>query len=129
MNMLKGFLRVAVLLGVFAVGLGAFASHVVKGMLTEKALTIFETAVRYQFYHVFALIAASILYKEFPSSKILWACRLFLTGILIFSGSLYLLAFLLPDFSFIGGITPIGGTCFILGWLMLFWGLSGREEK
>ena len=125
----RGYLRVAVLLGALGVGLGAFASHILKDMLSEKSIAIFETGVRYQFYHVFALILSAILYKEYPSSKLIWSCRLFLSGIFIFSGSLYLLAFLLPDFSFIGAITPIGGTCFILGWLMLFFGLLKQGLK
>lgn len=127
--MLKSFLRIAVLLGASAVILGAFASHVLKDMLSEKSIAIFETAVRYQFYHVFALMTTAILFKEYPSPKLRWACRLFLTGIFIFCGSLYLLAFLLPAFSFIGAITPIGGTCFIAGWVMLFLGLSKKVIK
>lgn len=127
--MLKGYLRFAVLLGAVAVGLGAFASHILKDMLTDKSLAIFETGVKYQFYHVFALMITAILYKEFPSPKLLWSCRLFLAGIFIFSGSLYLLAILLPNFSFIGAITPIGGTCFILGWLFLFLGLLKQGIK
>ncbi|MEO8820631.1 MAG: DUF423 domain-containing protein, partial [Ginsengibacter sp.] len=105
---------------------GAFAAHTLKGSISDYALEIFETSVKYQFYHVFALLAAGIIYKEFPGKKLLWAGRLFIAGIILFSGSLYILAAIKATvqsgFNWIGAITPFGGLCFILGWIFLFLG-------
>jgi uncharacterized membrane protein YgdD (TMEM256/DUF423 family) len=126
--MLKGYLKAAAILGMLGVILGAFASHILKDRLEEKALAIFETGVRYLLYHVFALIAAAILYKDFPSKSILWSCRFFIAGIIIFSGSLFALSMVYPAFKFLGAITPIGGTSFILGWGLLFFGLCARKS-
>ena len=102
--------------------LGAFAAHGLKKILTAEDLQIFETAVRYQFYHVFALLAIGIKYKEFPAKLMVWAGRLFIAGIIIFSGSLYLLCYVkynqLP-LNWVGAITPFGGVAFIAGWIML----------
>ncbi|MEZ5029183.1 MAG: DUF423 domain-containing protein [Ferruginibacter sp.] len=90
-------------------------------------MQVFETAVRYQFFHVFALLAAGILYKDFTNKLIRWAGYFFITGIILFCGSLYLLCYVkqqaLP-FNWIGAITPFGGAAFIAGWLCLFAGLN-----
>lgn len=103
--------------------LGAFAAHGLKKILAGDDLQIFETAVRYQFYHVFALLAAGVLYATFPGRLMQWAGRLFIAGIILFSGSLYLLCYVkyarLP-LNWLGAITPFGGVCFIGGWLLLF---------
>ena len=103
-----------------AVGLGAFGAHVLKSYLDQSALAIFETGVRYQFYHSLSLLACGILYKDFSGKRLIWAARMFMIGILIFCVSLYALALLLPDYKFIGAITPLGGLSFIVGWLLLF---------
>jgi uncharacterized membrane protein YgdD (TMEM256/DUF423 family) len=80
--------------------------------------------VRYQMYHVFAIFLTAILYKEFPTKSMLWAGKLFLIGIIIFSGSLYLLTYVKAigayNFNWLGAITPFGGVAFIAGWGMLF---------
>ena len=126
----KGFIKTAALLGALAVMLGAFAAHGLKKILTTDDLQIFETAVRYQFYHVFALLAIGILYKEFPGKLMLWAGRLFIAGIIIFSGSLYLLCYVkynqLP-LNWFGAITPFGGVAFIAGWIMLLLAVVKRN--
>ena len=75
--MQKSFLKLAALLGALSVILGAFGAHSLKAMISDRSLAIFETAVRYQFYHVFALLLTGILYKEFPNSYLQWAGRLF----------------------------------------------------
>jgi len=119
----RSFIRTAALLGAIAVILGAFAAHGLKKLLTNEDLQIFETAVRYQFYHVFALLAVGIVSKDMPGSSLLWAGRLFITGIAIFSGSLYLLCYVRYSglsMNWLGAITPLGGVAFILGWLLLF---------
>lgn len=128
----KGFLRTAALLGAFSVALGAFAAHSLKGTISDYALGIFETSVRYQFYHVFALLITAILYKEFPGKLLKWAGRLFIIGIILFSGSLYILtvikAAVLPGYNWVGAITPFGGLCFIIGWICLFLAMMNRKS-
>ena len=119
----KGFLKTAAILGALSVALGAFAAHGLKEKLDTATLQIFETAVRYQFYHVFALLAAGILYKDFAGKLLSLAGKFFIAGIILFSGSLYLLCYtkyagLAMDW--LGAITPLGGVAFIAGWLLLF---------
>jgi uncharacterized membrane protein YgdD (TMEM256/DUF423 family) len=127
----KGFIKTAAILGAVSVALGAFAAHGLKGKISDDAVNIFETAVRYQFYHVFALLAAGILYKEFPNKYIKWSGILFIAGTILFSGFLYILTYIkgavMPHYDWIGAITPIGGLAFILGWILLFFGSSKRE--
>lgn len=123
----KGFIKTAAILGLMSVVLGAFAAHALKESISDYAVNIFETGVRYQFYHVFALLAAGILYKEFSNGFIRWSGIFFIAGIILFSGSLYCLTYIkgavMPGYKWIGAITPIGGLLFILGWLLLFIGL------
>lgn len=121
----KKFIAIAALLGALSVGLGAFGAHGLKKILDANQLATFETAVRYQFYHTLALLAVGILFQQYANNRVLWAGRFFLIGILVFSGSLYLLC-LLPQFSWLGAITPIGGASFIVGWLCL---LAGVMKK
>jgi uncharacterized membrane protein YgdD (TMEM256/DUF423 family) len=119
----KGFLKIAALLGALSVALGAFAAHGLKKIFTTDNLQVFETAVRYQFYHVFALLAVGILYAAFPGKLMASAGKFFIAGTILFSGSLYLLCYVkyseMP-LNWIGAITPFGGVCFIAGWLLLF---------
>ena len=119
----KSFLITAALLGALSVMLGAFGAHALKNKLPADALEIFETSVRYQFYHVFALLAAGILTQFFPGSLITWSGRLFIAGIILFCGSLYLLTYFKASgneqLNWLGAITPIGGLCFIVGWILL----------
>ena len=126
----KGFLKTAALLGSLSVMLGAFAAHGLKQILLPDELQIFETAVRYQFYHVFALLAVGILYAAFPGKLMVWAGNLFVAGMILFSGSLYLLCYVkhagMP-LNWLGAITPFGGAAFIAGWVMLFLGIVKRN--
>lgn len=125
----KGFLKTAAILGALSVALGAFAAHGLKQVLPADLLQTFETAVRYQFYHVFALLAVGILYAAFPGKLMQWAGYLFIMGSILFSGSLYLLCYVkhneLP-LNWLGAITPFGGAAFIAGWLMLFAAVAKR---
>ena len=120
----KGLLKLGAILGAITIILGAFAAHTIKSRVAPDVLTIFETGVRYQMYHVFAIFLTGILYKEFPTKNIVWAGRLFLIGIIIFSGSLYLLTYIKAiaanNFLWLGAITPFGGVAFIAGWGLLF---------
>lgn len=129
----RGFIKTAAILGALSVAIGAFAAHQLKGSISDFALEIFETAVKYQFYHVFALLAAGILYKEFPNKLMLWSGRLFIAGIILFSGSLYILsaikAAVVPGYNWVGTITPLGGLCFILGWIFIFLGCNQKLKQ
>jgi uncharacterized membrane protein YgdD (TMEM256/DUF423 family) len=119
----RAFLITAALLGALSVMLGAFGAHALKSKLPADALEIFETSVRYQFYHVFALLAAGILTQYFPGSLINWSGKLFIVGIILFCGSLYLLTYFKAtdnqQMNWLGAITPVGGLCFIAGWILL----------
>ena len=128
----KTFLKTAALAGALSVMLGAFAAHSLKQILSLENLQVFETAVRYQFYHVFALLAVGILYKEFPGKLLKWAGSLFIAGMILFSGSLYLLCYVkhneLP-LNWLGAITPFGGVAFIGGWVTLFVALIKKNQQ
>ena len=126
----KPFLKTAAILGALSVAMGAFAAHGLKKILSADELSVFETAVRYQFYHVFALLATGILFASFPSLLLKWAGYLFIAGIILFSGSLYLLCYIKHNdlhMEWIGAITPLGGAAFIGGWLVLFAALLKRN--
>ncbi len=124
----KGYLRTAAFIGALSVALGAFGAHGLKKIIDEHSLNIFETAVRYQFYHVFALALSAVLYKDFKNKLIEWAGFLFILGILFFSGSLYLLTYKtamnLEGLNWVGPVTPIGGVFFIAGWICLLLGVK-----
>ncbi len=114
----KNFLIAGAVFAAIAVIAGAFGAHFLKARLTADSLQVFETAVRYQFYHAFALLATGILYKEFSKKLLKWSGTLFIAGIFLFSGSLYILC-TGTSFKWIGAITPFGGLCFIMGWLFM----------
>ena len=120
----KGFLQTAAILGALAVALGAFGAHGLKKIVPAETVTTFETGVRYQFYHVFALLAVAILFGSFPGKNLQYAGMCFIIGIILFSGSLYVLTALQATKTVglrgIGAITPIGGGFFIIGWILLF---------
>lgn len=124
----RSFLKTATIIGALAIALGAFAAHSLRGLVSDNAVNTFETGVRYQVYHAFALLIAGILYKDFPNKFIIWAGRLFTWGIILFSGSLYILTFFValvkPASTWIGILTPFGGLAFILGWLFMFAGIK-----
>jgi uncharacterized membrane protein YgdD (TMEM256/DUF423 family) len=116
--MAKLFITLASLSGMFAVMLGAFGAHALRGKLDDYAQGVFETAVQYQFYHSLALLAVGILAISQPQTVMLKSSGwLFFIGILIFSGSLYTLSF--TGLRWLGAITPLGGLAFIAGWACL----------
>ncbi|MBW3467283.1 DUF423 domain-containing protein [Arthrospiribacter ruber] len=121
------YLQIATLLGALAVGIGAFGAHGLLETLASNGTTdTFETAVKYHFYHVMALLVCSLLMDTYPPNrKLKTAFWLFFTGILIFSGSLYILS--LTGVSWLGAITPIGGVAFIAGWIMML--LSAKPKN
>jgi uncharacterized membrane protein YgdD (TMEM256/DUF423 family) len=107
------------LLAFFAVALGAFASHWLKPRLAPDMLAIFETGVRYHMYHALALLAVAWATSHWPESKAHVAGWAFIFGIVVFSGSLYILS--TTGIRWLGAITPIGGVGFLIGWLLLVW--------
>ena len=121
----KNIVIVASFLGALTIAIGAFGAHGLKELIDTKALTTFETGVRYQMYHVFALLIVGVATIITSQTK-KWVFRFFILGIIFFSGSIYLLSLnsLLPfDAKMIGFITPIGGLFFILGWIRLGYGV------
>jgi uncharacterized membrane protein YgdD (TMEM256/DUF423 family) len=104
-----------------AVVLGAFGAHGLKGRVDAGLLAVFETGVRYHVYHALALLAVGLAAGRWSSPWIGAAGWLFLAGIIVFSGSLYLMT--LTGARWLGAITPIGGVAFILGWACLALGV------
>ncbi len=118
--MAKLFLLSGGINGFLAVALGAFAAHGLRESLPADLLNTFQTGVQYHMYHALALFGVGILCAQFPASvPARWAGYLFLLGILLFSGSLYLLA--VTGTRWLGAITPFGGVAFLAGWACLCW--------
>ncbi|MDB5981713.1 MAG: hypothetical protein JWQ69_2728 [Pseudomonas sp.] len=115
--MFRGFLLLAAFFGFTGVGLGAFAAHGLKERLSTEYLAIFHTGVLYQLIHTLALLAVALLAVQIPGRLMTYAGIAFVIGILLFSGSLYLLT--LTGVTKLGIITPFGGLAFLIGWLML----------
>lgn len=114
----KLFLVAGSLIGGLSVMIGAFGAHALKKLLTENGRTdVFETAVKYQFYHAFALLILGLLMLKIEHKFLNYAGYSFLAGIVIFSGSLYILS--ISNIKWFGAITPIGGLCMIAGWLLM----------
>jgi uncharacterized membrane protein YgdD (TMEM256/DUF423 family) len=117
----KRIIVLAAIFGTLAVVLGAFGAHTIKKIIDEKHLEIWQTAVQYHFYHTFALLFLST-FGRFRNKIINFSSWCFVVGILLFSGSLYVLALqdlLSVNAKIFGPITPLGGFFFILGWLSL----------
>lgn len=129
--MSKSILSSAALLGALAVILGAFGAHGLKQLVPPETVTTFDTGVRYHFYHVFALLATGLIAMHVQSAHLRRAAQCFLIGILLFSGSLYLLTLLKATdtvgLSKLGLITPIGGVFLVVGWIFLFLALLKRN--
>lgn len=110
-----------IMLGAFfafaSVAAGAFGAHALRAILEPHQLAVFETAARYQMYHALALIALGSLASQAPDAHLTRAAWLFVLGILLFSGSLYIVATL--GIGWVGAITPIGGVAFLAGWALV----------
>jgi uncharacterized membrane protein YgdD (TMEM256/DUF423 family) len=119
------FLGLGAAFGLLGVAAGAFGAHAIREMISPERQATWETAARYHLYHALALLAVGLLLSmrgeagsgAGPITLAGWA---FATGIVIFAGSLYLLA--LTDIRWLGAITPLGGVAFLLGWALLGWG-------
>ncbi|MDZ7716123.1 MAG: DUF423 domain-containing protein [Balneolaceae bacterium] len=116
--MFKLFTALGSINALISVLLGAFGAHALKSRLSAEMMDIFQTGVQYHFYHALGLLAVGIIAYHLPESSWLrWSGWLMFAGILIFSGSLYILS--ATGIKWLGAITPIGGTAFILAWVLL----------
>ena len=126
--MSKKTIQLGATLGAISVILGAFAAHSLKNYLAADEITIFQTGVRYQFYHTFAILILGLISIKYQHPLFRYSRLAFLSGIICFSGSLYLLAsrFALgiESWTWLGPVTPVGGLFFILGWIFLLLGIS-----
>jgi uncharacterized membrane protein YgdD (TMEM256/DUF423 family) len=134
--MQKRFLVFSGFSGAIAIALGAMTAHFLKsklssGLITETNLQTFETAARYQLYHSIALLIVALLVKSLDNKLVSKAGYCFMVGIVLFSGSLYLLATAnlmgLSNINWLGPLTPTGGLFFIIGWLLL--GFAGLKSN
>lgn len=117
---MKFFIIVGAINAFISVALGAFGAHALEGKMPEKYIAIWQTATQYQMYHALGLIAIGILMSSSllgPVSQLNWAGYLMLAGIILFSGSLYVLS--LTQIGVLGAITPIGGVAFLASWVLL----------
>jgi len=130
--LLRFFLSIAALFCVLAVILGAFGTHGLKPKLTQDQLQTFETGIRYHFYHALALLFLAFISTKLQSSFIDYTGYFWIAGIILFSGSIYLLATKellgIGHWTWLGPVTPIGGTLLIIGWLLLLIGaITGNK--
>lgn len=117
------------ILAMLSVAFGAFGAHMLKNAISEEDLQVYQTGVHYHMIHALGLILISLAIGQWgESSRLKWASRLLCLGIILFSGSLYALS--LSGVSILGAITPLGGVCFLAGWLCLAWeALSHGGQK
>ncbi|MEP6832023.1 MAG: DUF423 domain-containing protein [Gemmatimonas sp.] len=113
----KIFVMLGAFSGALGVGAGAFGAHALRGKLEPRMLEVFETGARYQMYHAVALILVAWASSRWPGALTTTSGWLMVAGTVFFSGSLYAMA--LTDVKALGAITPIGGVCFIAGWVCL----------
>ncbi len=113
----RTFLIIGAAVAFIGVGVGAFGAHGLRGRISPEMLAVFETGVRYQMYHAFAILITAIAVSHMDGRLVRMAGWLFTSGIVIFSGSLYALA--LSGISMLGAVTPLGGLAFLAGWACL----------
>lgn len=116
--MSKTILMTASILLALAVTIGAFGAHGLKAHLSEAMLQTWKTGVEYHFYHALGLLLIGVLSVSMPTNLLNWSALFLFVGIVLFSGSLYFLAII--GIKWLGAITPLGGLCFIAGWVLLF---------
>lgn len=123
MTSAKLFLLLGAANAFLAVALGAFGAHGLRARLAPDLLAIYKTGVDYHFYHALGLLAVGLVAAQFPTDGWLrWSGGLMLAGIVIFSGSLYVLS--ITGVRWLGAITPIGGLCFLAAWVLLAVGVA-----
>lgn len=114
----KLIIKTASILLAAAVAIGAFGAHGLKSELSEEMMHIYKTGVEYHFYHALGLLLTGVLSLSVPSKLLKWSAIFLATGIVLFSGSLYVLA--ITGIKWLGAVTPLGGLGFIAGWVLLF---------
>ncbi|WP_276357459.1 DUF423 domain-containing protein [Cohnella caldifontis] len=115
---MTAYVKIGAVFAFLAVAIGAFGAHILEGRITEHEMDIYHTGVQYQMFHAAGILLVAALADKLISRKLaVWACRLLLAGIVLFSGSLYALA--LGGIDVLGAITPIGGVAFLAGWICL----------
>jgi uncharacterized membrane protein YgdD (TMEM256/DUF423 family) len=120
------YIKIGAISAMLSIVFGAFGAHMLEDSLTADALDVYETAVQYHMFHSVGILLIALLMDRLSSRKLaVWAARLLLIGIVLFSGSLYVLA--LSGVKILGAITPLGGVGFIAGWICL--ALAAREAK
>jgi uncharacterized membrane protein YgdD (TMEM256/DUF423 family) len=122
----KKFLIMACLLMATAVSLGAFGAHGLKKIITPDMLSVYQTGVQYQFYNALGLLGVAFIAHVNSTKLVNMAGNLMFTGVMIFSGSLYLLVIL--NIKWLGAITPIGGVLMVISWVLLAWSVF-RSDK
>ncbi|MGQ3481145.1 DUF423 domain-containing protein [Paenibacillus sp. TY11] len=126
--MQRRWIIVGSIMMMLAVAIGAFGAHIVKARIDAEALAVYETGVKYHMIHAVGLLIIALAAGQWgPSTRLRWAARLLLTGIILFSGSLYVLS--LTGIRVLGAITPLGGVCFIAGWIFLAWAATGLKKE
>lgn len=116
--------------GALAVIIGAFGAHALKAQVSSDMLGVFDTGVKYQFYHAFAIILSGVLFKQYTHQNLIRAAIFFSIGILCFSGSVYFIAtkeIHQIGIGIFGLITPIGGLMFIVGWILMILSIRNRQ--
>jgi uncharacterized membrane protein YgdD (TMEM256/DUF423 family) len=113
----RTFLMLGALSGAIAVAAGAFGAHALQSRVEPRLVEVFETGARYQMFHALALLAVAWAATRWPGSLTTASGWLFVAGTMVFSGSLYAMTF--TGIRALGAITPIGGVCFIAGWICL----------
>ena len=116
--MSKTILMTASVLLALAVAIGAFGAHGLKSHLSAEMIQIYKTGVEYHFYHGLGLLLIGVIAISFPSELLKWSAIFLMVGIILFSGSLYILS--ITGIKWLGAITPFGGLSFIAGWVLLF---------
>jgi len=117
----KQWLLAGSFFGFFSVALGAFGAHALKESLPERSLEVFQTGVQYQMSHAMALLALGLWSAHQPSVSTAFSGWAFISGVILFSGSLYALA--VTQIHYLGMITPLGGVSFLLGWASFAWSI------
>ena len=121
----KKFLQIASIIMALSVALGAFGAHALKAILDDNMIKVYNTAVHYQFYHALGLFAVAFVAHFNNDKKVKLSGNIMLYSIFIFSGSLYIMT--ITGIKWLGAITPIGGTGFIIAWILLFLSIRGIE--
>ncbi len=120
------FVLLGAISALVGVACGAFGAHALKQAISPELLSVYQTGVNYQMWHALGLLVIGVFHQQAPASKLLaWAGWLMFVGILLFSGSLYILA--VSDEKALGMITPVGGVCFLIAWLLV--ALSARKKN